>query len=48
MNRGWHAKNPMPPNATVEQRIRWHKEHQKRCSCRGIPKSLENYIKPNK
>jgi hypothetical protein len=46
MNREWHARNPMPPKATVEQRVQWHKEHQKHCACREIPKSLVPYFKP--
>jgi hypothetical protein len=48
MNKQWHAKNPMPPKATQEQRIQWHKEHQQQCACREVPKSLLSYIKINK
>jgi hypothetical protein len=48
MNKQWHAENRMPPKATLEQRIRWHKEHQKHCACREVPKSLISYIKPKK
>jgi len=45
MNKEWHAKNEMPRKATLEQRIRWHKEHQKHCACRNVPKSLAPYFK---
>jgi len=38
MNKDWHAKNSMPKNATMEQRLRWHKEHAPACGCRPIPK----------
>jgi len=44
LNREWHLKNKMPKNATVEQRIRWHLEHQKNCSCRPISKKLAKEI----
>jgi hypothetical protein len=40
MNKEWHAQNKMPKNASTEQRLAWHLEHRKRCSCRPMPKSL--------
>jgi hypothetical protein len=40
INGVWHGKNKMPKNPTAEQRIRWHLEHHKHCSCRPIPKKL--------
>ena len=48
MNKPWHAENKMPPKATLEQRIQWHKEHQKHCACRGIPKTLPGSTKIRK
>lgn len=48
MNKDWHAQNKMPPNPTLEQRIQWHREHQKHCRCREAPKSLQPYLKPAK
>jgi hypothetical protein len=39
-NREWHEKNRMPKNATTDQRIAWHLEHRKHCSCRPIPEKL--------
>ncbi len=48
MNKTWHQKNSMPAKATLAQRIKWHKEHQKHCSCRGVPKSLEKYFSEKK
>ncbi len=45
MNKLWHEQNKMPPKATLDQRIRWHKEHQKHCACRQAPKSLQKLIK---
>jgi hypothetical protein len=48
MNKFWHAANKMPPKATLEQRIQWHKEHQKHCDCREAPKSLLPFMKTKK
>jgi hypothetical protein len=45
MNTLWHAQNKLPPKATLEQRIQWHKEHQKHCACRKFPKSLLSFTK---
>lgn len=43
--REWHLANPMPKNPTLTQRIRWHKEHQKICSCRPVPESMKKYLR---
>jgi hypothetical protein len=40
MNAEWHGHNVLPKNATLDQRIAWHREHQKRCACRPIPPTL--------
>lgn len=37
INKPWHERHRMPKNPTLKQRINWHEEHQKQCSCRGIP-----------
>ena len=45
INASWHKNNPMPPNATLDQRVTWHLEHQKHCSCRSdLPKSVLNEL----
>lgn len=42
----WHEKNKMPKNASFEERIKWHKEHNKNCSCHpGFPRKLEEEMK---
>jgi len=41
INAPWHAKHPMPPRATMAQRIKWHRAHAKHCACRPIPKTVE-------
>lgn len=40
INKEWHEANRMPKNANFEQRVKWHLEHQKHCSCRPIPAKL--------
>jgi hypothetical protein len=40
MNREWHEKHPLGKNRSVEERVRWHREHQKHCRCRPVPESL--------
>ncbi|WP_197410744.1 hypothetical protein [Devosia epidermidihirudinis] len=40
MNKEWHEAHPMPPNATLDQRVSWHIEHAKACACRSIPDSV--------
>jgi hypothetical protein len=45
MNRAWHEKNKMPEKATLEERVRWHTEHAKQCTCRPIPTKLSDKMK---
>jgi len=40
-NKEWHEKHRMPKNATLAQRMAWHLEHAKNCSCRPIPDKLK-------
>lgn len=35
MNASWHRAHPMPKNATLEQRVRWHVSHAPACGCRA-------------
>lgn len=44
MNAEWHKANRMPPKATLEQRIKWHLEHQKECGCRKMPTKVQAEI----
>ena len=42
INAEWHAAHPMPKNATLDQRVEWHLEHQRECHCReGLPKTVQ-------
>jgi len=45
LNKEWHLAHRMPVNATLDERIAWHQEHKKNCSCRDIPGSLKAVIK---
>ncbi len=36
INAEWHAKNRMPRNPTLDQRVKWHLEHVRHCSCRPV------------
>jgi hypothetical protein len=40
VNRDWHAAHPMPPRATWEQRVAWHREHAAACGCRQPPPDI--------
>jgi hypothetical protein len=48
VNKNWHKMNRMPKNPTIDQRIAWHLEHQKKCSCRPITVKLLEEIKKRK
>jgi len=45
INKEWHSRNRMPKNASLEQRVKWHLAHQKKCSCMPIPKKLQEEMK---
>ena len=44
LNKEWHLKNRMPKNPTLDERIQWHIEHSKNCSCREMPESIKTEI----
>lgn len=44
MNAEWHRKNKMPPNATLEQKAEWHREHAERCACREMPERIRKEL----
>lgn len=48
LNREWHQGHPMPPNATLDERIEWHAEHSKHCGCREMPESIRKEIEKRK
>jgi hypothetical protein len=40
VNARWHVRHPMPRNATLDQRVKWHLAHVVMCGCREIPKTV--------
>ena len=40
MNREWHKQHKMPRTMTSKERVEWHLEHTRNCSCRPFPKGL--------
>jgi hypothetical protein len=46
INKEWHLKNRMPAKASFEERVEWHREHNKHCKCReGFPEKLKEEMK---
>lgn len=45
INREWHLAHKMPKNPTPEQRIEWHREHAKHCTCWPMPPKILAEIK---
>ncbi len=44
-NKEWHAKNRMPKNPAMDERLQWHLEHAKKCGCRPVPESVLAYAR---
>jgi hypothetical protein len=40
VNPDWHTANPMPPHATFEERVAWHRERALACGCREPPPDI--------
>ena len=47
-NKSWHEENPMPRNATAQQRLDWHVAHAEACGCRPMPSSILQLLKEPK
>ncbi len=45
MNAAWHDAHPMPPRATLDQRVAWHVAHAKACGCRPMPATVVAELK---
>lgn len=45
INAEWHLAHKMPKNPSEEERMKWHIEHAKLCSCREMPESMKERIK---
>jgi hypothetical protein len=44
INAAWHRDHPMPPKATLAERVAWHDEHARACGCREIPPKLREAV----
>lgn len=44
----WHIKNRMPKNPTLDERVAWHLDHAKNCSCRPLDGKILEEIKKRK
>jgi len=44
INREWHLKHKMPKGPTLKQRIEWHQEHLKHCSCREPTPTIKKLL----
>lgn len=42
--REWHLSHRMPKNASLSERIQWHKGHTKHCNCRPLPESMKRFF----
>ena len=40
LNADWHRAHPITPKATFEQRVAWHREHERECGCRKPPPAI--------
>jgi hypothetical protein len=40
INADWHRAHKMPKNPTEEQRLAWHIDHARNCTCRDMPPTL--------
>ncbi len=45
INKEWHLANKMPKNPTLDQRVKWHIEHARNCSCRPLGGKILEEIK---
>ena len=48
LNNDWHARNRMPANASLAQRIAWHRAHVRACGCRSMPAKIAEAIAAGK
>ena len=44
MNKSWHQAHVMSRNASLEDRVKWHREHAKACACRPMPEQIAQEI----
>lgn len=45
INKEWHLNNKMPKNPTLDQRVTWHVDHARNCTCRALDGKILEEIK---
>jgi hypothetical protein len=45
INKAWHLAHKMPKNPSLDQRVEWHVEHARHCSCRKLEGKILEEIK---
>ena len=45
INKDWHLSNKMPQKPTLEQRVKWHVEYARNCTCRPLGEKILAEIK---
>jgi hypothetical protein len=45
INKEWHLGHKMPKNPTLDQRVNWHVEHARNCTCRALGGKILEEIK---
>lgn len=45
INSEWHSKNRLPEDPTLDQRVKWHIEHARHCSCRSVDEEILEELK---
>jgi hypothetical protein len=45
LSKEWHAKNRMPKNPAMDERLQWHLEHSQKCGCRPVSESVLVYVR---
>ena len=44
-NAEWHLRNKIPKNPTLDQRVKWHIEHARNCSCPPLDGEISEELK---
>ena len=44
-NTEWHLKHKLPKNPTLDQRVKWHMEHARRCPCPSKDEDIMEELK---
>jgi hypothetical protein len=42
INIRWHSAHKLSAEPTVEEKIEWHRVHEKNCDCTPFPKKLKD------